>query len=161
MLHGSWVSSRTTRRDPPALHRRDQRGATPQDQTRRSRGETHRQTEGLACNGVHGCLMAGDAWWQVVPASAVHTSAVHTSAVHTSRSTPTNSLLPPLLMTACADSVGSHPAIHQTLSNLFCHPDPSRIETISWKPRAFVYHNLLTMAEVDHLVKIGSQRVSQ
>ena len=39
-------------------------------------------------------------------------------------------------------------------------PHP-RIETISWKPRAFVYHNLLTMAEVDHLVKIGSQRVRQ
>ena len=69
---------------------------------------TDRLTDGVACNGVHGCP-DGDAWRQVVPASAVHTSAVHTSAVHTSavhtsRSTPTNSLLPPLLMTACADS---------------------------------------------------------
>ncbi len=58
-----------------------------------------------------------------------------------------------------------------------------RIETISWKPRgerldahakqtgiahtllslarvAFVYHNFLTASEVDHLVNMGSRRVS-
>lgn len=34
-----------------------------------------------------------------------------------------------------------------------------RVETISWQPRAFVFHNLLTTAECDHLVDIGSQRV--
>ncbi len=34
-----------------------------------------------------------------------------------------------------------------------------RIETISWSPRAFVYHNFLTQEECDHLVKIGQQRV--
>ena len=39
------------------------------------------------------------------------------------------------------------------------YPQPTRIETVAWRPRAFVYHNLLTMAEVDHLVRLGSQRV--
>lgn len=34
-----------------------------------------------------------------------------------------------------------------------------RVETISWSPRAFVYHNFLTQEECDHLVKIGQQRV--
>ncbi|KXZ48876.1 hypothetical protein GPECTOR_25g461 [Gonium pectorale] len=36
-----------------------------------------------------------------------------------------------------------------------------RIETISWNPRAFVHHNFLTEAECDHLVHIGTQRVSR
>ncbi|GIL89928.1 hypothetical protein Vretimale_17939 [Volvox reticuliferus] len=35
------------------------------------------------------------------------------------------------------------------------------IETISWSPRAFVYHNFLTEAECDHLVMLGTQRVSR
>ncbi|EFJ51369.1 hypothetical protein VOLCADRAFT_120451 [Volvox carteri f. nagariensis] len=39
-------------------------------------------------------------------------------------------------------------------------PEPW-IETISWSPRAFVYHNFLTSAECDHLVQIGTQRVSR
>ena len=30
---------------------------------------------------------------------------------------------------------------------------------MAWEPRAFVYHNFLSDAEVNHLVKIGSQRV--
>ena len=34
-----------------------------------------------------------------------------------------------------------------------------RIETVAWEPRAFVYHNFLTDAEADHLMKLGSQRV--
>jgi hypothetical protein len=33
------------------------------------------------------------------------------------------------------------------------------VETISWKPRAFVYHNFLSHAECDHLVSLGEQRV--
>ena len=37
-------------------------------------------------------------------------------------------------------------------------PPLIRIETVAWEPRAFVYHHFLTEAEVNHLVKIGSQR---
>jgi prolyl 4-hydroxylase len=36
-----------------------------------------------------------------------------------------------------------------------------RIETVAWNPRAFVYHNFLSEAEVDHLVRLGSQRVGR
>ncbi|KAG2449396.1 hypothetical protein HYH02_005546 [Chlamydomonas schloesseri] len=35
------------------------------------------------------------------------------------------------------------------------------IETISWSPRAFVYHNFLSEAECDHLTDIGNKRVSR
>lgn len=34
-----------------------------------------------------------------------------------------------------------------------------RIETISWSPRAFIYHNFLSEAECDHLTDIGNKRV--
>jgi hypothetical protein len=33
------------------------------------------------------------------------------------------------------------------------------IETISWSPRAFVYHNFLTHAECNHLVNKGEKKV--
>eukprot|EP00198_Chlamydomonas_reinhardtii_P009252 XP_001698589.1 predicted protein [Chlamydomonas reinhardtii] len=36
-----------------------------------------------------------------------------------------------------------------------------RIETISWSPRAFIYHNFLSEAECDHLTDIGNKRVSR
>lgn len=29
------------------------------------------------------------------------------------------------------------------------------IETLSWKPRAFLYHNLLSEAEADHLIHVA------
>ncbi|PNW77989.1 hypothetical protein CHLRE_10g459900v5 [Chlamydomonas reinhardtii] len=35
------------------------------------------------------------------------------------------------------------------------------IETISWSPRAFIYHNFLSEAECDHLTDIGNKRVSR
>jgi prolyl 4-hydroxylase len=34
-----------------------------------------------------------------------------------------------------------------------------RIETISWKPRAFIFHGFLSEEECDHLVELGSKRV--
>lgn len=34
------------------------------------------------------------------------------------------------------------------------------VETIAWSPRAFIYHNFLTLEECDHLIEIGSKRVS-
>ncbi|KAG2487816.1 hypothetical protein HYH03_013660 [Edaphochlamys debaryana] len=36
-----------------------------------------------------------------------------------------------------------------------------RVETISWSPRAFIHHNFLTVEECNHLVDIGSRRVSR
>jgi hypothetical protein len=35
----------------------------------------------------------------------------------------------------------------------------ARIETISWSPRAFVYHNFLSKEEVDHIVGIVEKLV--
>ncbi|PNW76919.1 hypothetical protein CHLRE_11g481200v5 [Chlamydomonas reinhardtii] len=35
------------------------------------------------------------------------------------------------------------------------------VETISWNPRAFIHHHFLTPEEADHLVGIGSKRVSR
>jgi len=35
------------------------------------------------------------------------------------------------------------------------------VETISWQPRAFLFHNFLTLAECDHLVGIGTKRVER
>lgn len=39
-------------------------------------------------------------------------------------------------------------------------PDPNNpakrwIEVISWKPRIFLYHNILTKEECDHIIRIG------
>lgn len=34
-----------------------------------------------------------------------------------------------------------------------------RIETISWQPRAFIYHGFLSHAECDHLQELAKQRV--
>ncbi len=49
-------------------------------------------------------------------------------------------------------------------TSVVCHailnPVHCRIETISWSPRAFVYHHFLSDAECDHLIDIGSRRVS-
>ncbi|KAG1660221.1 hypothetical protein FOA52_005090 [Chlamydomonas sp. UWO 241] len=35
------------------------------------------------------------------------------------------------------------------------------VETVSWSPRAFLFHNFLTVAECDHLVDIGTKRVER
>jgi prolyl 4-hydroxylase len=34
-----------------------------------------------------------------------------------------------------------------------------RIETISWSPRAFIYHNFLSREEVDHVVGLVEKLV--
>jgi hypothetical protein len=34
------------------------------------------------------------------------------------------------------------------------------IETLSWKPRAFLYHNLLSPEEADHLITVAKPFVS-
>eukprot|EP00798_Chlamydomonas_sp_ICE-L_P023123 gene23123-30324_t len=49
-------------------------------------------------------------------------------------------------------------SIHNTSAGDNGHP---WIETVSWAPRAFVYHNFLSTAECDHLVMLGNQRVTQ
>ena len=36
---------------------------------------------------------------------------------------------------------------------------PRWIETISWSPRAYVYHSFLTHAEVDHMIGLVEQKV--
>jgi hypothetical protein len=37
---------------------------------------------------------------------------------------------------------------------------PCRIEVVSWKPRAFVYHNFLSDAEAEHIKKLAAPTVS-
>ena len=37
---------------------------------------------------------------------------------------------------------------------------PCRIEPVSWKPRAFVYHNFMTEEEADHIVSLAKPFVS-
>jgi hypothetical protein len=34
-----------------------------------------------------------------------------------------------------------------------------RIETVSWRPRAYVYHNFLTQEEANHVVKMVENKV--
>lgn len=34
-----------------------------------------------------------------------------------------------------------------------------RIETISWKPRAYIYHNFLSQDEADYIVKLVEKKV--
>ena len=41
-------------------------------------------------------------------------------------------------------------------------PNPTlpRIETISWSPRAYIFHNFLSQAEADHIVEIVKHTVA-
>jgi prolyl 4-hydroxylase len=35
----------------------------------------------------------------------------------------------------------------------------TRIETISWRPRAYVFHNFLSQEEADHIVTLVESKV--
>lgn len=43
-----------------------------------------------------------------------------------------------------------------------CPPFPDtwfRIQVLSWKPRAFVYHNFLSVSEVRHILQLAAPQV--
>jgi len=47
------------------------------------------------------------------------------------------------------------------------HPTPpataasARIETISWRPRAYIFHNFLSQEEANHVVKLVESKVTR
>lgn len=41
------------------------------------------------------------------------------------------------------------------------HPVPSRIEQVSWAPRAYLYHNFLTSAECDYMIQKATPKMQK
>ncbi|GAQ88739.1 Oxoglutarate/iron-dependent oxygenase [Klebsormidium nitens] len=51
--------------------------------------------------------------------------------------------------------------IQQVVSKSSWHVDPTKVEHLSWKPRAWVYHGFLTDEECDHLVELARGNLEQ
>ena len=52
------------------------------------------------------------------------------------------------------------PAPCKIFKGLLRYLPSRRIETLSWSPRAFLFHNFLSYEECDHMIKVAGSRVS-
>lgn len=69
-------------------------------------------------------------------------------------------LLPPLPCPAAGLIPQAKPLRAHTSSPALPKPCNARVEPVSWRPRAFVFHNFMTEAEADHIVALAKPFVS-
>ena len=60
--------------------------------------------------------------------------------------------------TSCLSKLSKHFSL--SISLPACLPAYCRVEPVSWKPRAFVFHNFMTPEEADHIVSLAKPFVS-